>query len=509
MTKVNRRIFVLGGLAAASTLALSRPASAALAFPFNLGVASGDPLPDGVVLWTRLALAPLNADGQGGMPNQSIPVEWQVATDDKFTSIVRSGTVTATYADAHSVHVEVDGLQPDYEYYYRFRAEGHISPVGRTRTAPALDVVGRDLLMAFTSCAHYESGYYTVYRRMAEERPDLVLHLGDYIYEDGASSGEGVVRSHAGGELVSLADYRRRYAQYKSDVDLQAAHAAAPWLVVPDDHEVENNYANMVRNDNSPALDLTGWKNRRAAAYRAYYENMPLRGPAKPNGADILLYRRVRWGQLATFHMLDTRQYRDDQACGDGTKYCPEAGDPRRSLPGITQENWLLDGLAQRNGVWDVIGQQVFFARRANASDAVSMDAWDGYPASRDRIQKGWVQRGVRNPVVLTGDVHRAWANDLKVDFANPAAPVVGTELVTSSVSSGGDGTASTTIPDAAYNPHLKFYSQRRGYVRAKVSQTRMDVDFRAVDKITTRGAAVSTLRSFVIEEGRPGLQNP
>nr|WP_042180021.1 alkaline phosphatase D family protein [Kibdelosporangium sp. MJ126-NF4]CEL14165.1 secreted alkaline phosphatase [Kibdelosporangium sp. MJ126-NF4]CTQ88532.1 secreted alkaline phosphatase [Kibdelosporangium sp. MJ126-NF4] len=507
MNKFNRRIFVFGGVAAASALTLSGNASAALAFPFTLGVASGDPLPDGVVLWTRLATTPLNADGHGGMPNQSVDVEWQVATDETFGTVVQSGKVAALYADAHSVHVEVHGLQPDYEYFYRFKAAGHLSPVGRTRTSPALDVVGRDLLMAFTSCAHYEGGYYTVYRRMAEERPDLILHLGDYIYEGGA--GTNVVRAHLGAEIVSLADYRRRYAQYKTDTDLQAAHATAPWLVVPDDHEVENNYANMTRANNSPELTAAQWKQRRTDAYRAYYENMPLRGGAKPNGANIQLYRRVRWGQLATFHMLDTRQYRNDQACGDGWQYCPPAGDPARSLPGMAQENWLLDGLGQRNGTWDVIGQQVFFARQVDGSDAGNMDAWDGYPASRDRIQKGWVQRGVRNPVVLTGDVHRAWANDLKVDYTNPAAPVVGTELVTSSVSSGGDGTDSTAIPHAAYNPHLKFYSQHRGYVRTKIGQSRMDVDFRVVPTITTRGAAVRTQRSFVIEEGRPGLRNP
>ncbi|ALG10716.1 alkaline phosphatase D family protein [Kibdelosporangium phytohabitans] len=507
MNKFNRRIFVFGGVATAGALALTGNASAALAYPFKLGIASGDPLPDGVVLWTRLAVDPADENGHGDMPNQSVDVEWQIATDETFGNVVQSGKVTALHADAHSVHVEVHGLQSDHEYFYRFKAAGHLSPVGRTRTSPALDVVGRDLLMAFTSCAHYENGYYTVYRRMAEDRPDLILHLGDYIYEGKGTTGG--VRQHLGDEIVYLKDYRRRYAQYKSDTDLQAAHAVAPWLVVPDDHEVENNYANMTRANNSPELTAAQWKQRRADAYRAYYENMPLRGGAKPNGANIQLYRRVRWGRLATFHMLDTRQYRNDQACGDGWQYCPPAGDPARTLPGMAQENWLLDGLAQRNGIWDVIGQQVFFARQVDGNDAGNMDAWDGYPASRDRIQKGWVQRGVRNPVVLTGDVHRAWANDLKVDYTNPAAPVVGTELVTSSVSSGGDGADSTAIPHVAHNPHLKFHSQHRGYVRTVIGQSKMDVDFRVVPKITTRGAAVRTQRSFVIEEGRPGLRNP
>ncbi|WP_033434582.1 alkaline phosphatase D family protein [Saccharothrix syringae] len=507
MGRFNRRIFVLGGAAAVGTVALGGRAAAA-SFPFTLGVASGDPLPDGAVLWTRLAPTPLNADGHGGMPDQDVAVDWEVATDDRFTDVVQRGTTTATYAAAHSVHVELVGLRPDYDYFYRFRAQGHLSPVGRTRTAPALDAVGRDLLMSFASCAHYEEGRYTVYRRMAEDRPGLVLHLGDYIYEGGAVSGR--VRRHAGDdELRYVADYRRRYAQYKSDADLQAAHAAAPWLVVPDDHEVENNYAGYVRDRNAPELTDAEWRQRRAAAYQAYYENMPLRGGARPNGGGIQLYRRVRWGTLATFHMLDTRQYRDDQACGDGWKYCPEAGAPARSLPGVTQENWLLDGLGQRDATWDVIGQQVFFARRVDGDGAFALDGWDGYPASRDRIQKGWVQRGVPNPVVLTGDVHRSWANDLKVDFTNPASPVVGTELVTTSVSSGGDGADSTGVPGSAYNPHLKFYSNHRGYVRTTISPTRMDVDFRAVKKISTAGEPAVTLRSFAVEAGRPGLQNP
>ncbi|KZB88024.1 alkaline phosphatase D family protein [Amycolatopsis regifaucium] len=508
MSEFNRRTFVFGTAVTVGAVALGGRAGAALPYPFKLGVASGDPLPDGVVLWTRLAPDPLE-NGNGGMPTTSTAVDWEVATDDKFTNVVKKGQVTALYADAHSVHVEVNGLQPDYEYYYRFRAAGHISPVGRTRTTPAFDTFGRDLLMAFTSCAHYEDGFYTVYRRMAEDRPGLILHLGDYIYETTNDPDDPRPRRHRiKTELTKLDHYRQRYAEYKMDADLQAAHAVAPWLVVPDDHEVENNYAAGKRSNDKPSLP-DGWAKRRADAYKAYYENMPLRGGAKPNGDKIQLYRRVRWGRLATFHMLDTRQYRSDQACGDGWKYCPEAGDPARSLPGIAQENWLLDGFSQRQGTWDVIGQQVFFARRADANGASGMDGWDGYPASRDRVQKGWVQRGVRNPVVLTGDVHRAWANELKVDYTNPGSPVVGTELVTSSVSSGGDETDTTGVPDQAGNPHLKFYSKHRGYVRAKLSQTKMDVDFRAVKKVTVRGEPATTLRSYVIEEGRPGLQAP
>ncbi|GAA5187300.1 alkaline phosphatase D family protein [Rugosimonospora acidiphila] len=512
MTKLNRRTFVLGGLGAAGAGALSAgtfataAAAAVTPYPFTLGVASGDPDSSSVVLWTRLAPNPTNADGQGGMPNANVAVDWQVSADTTFATLVASGTVTAQYASAHSVHVIAGGLAPDSDYYYRFRAQGYISAVGRTRTAPAAGTVGRNLLMAFTSCAHYESGYYTAYRRMADDNPDLILQLGDYIYEDAATAGS--VRQHLGAECVSLADYRRRYAQYKSDPDLQAAHAIAPWIVVPDDHEVENNYANMVRADSSPALTAAQWTARRTAAYQAYYENMPLRPLSIPSGISIQLYRRLPWGKLATFHMLDTRQFRDDQSCGDGSKVCADADLPTRTITGATQEAWLLDGLGQHLATWDIIGQQVFFAREFTAAGAGNMDAWDGYRASRSRIQQGWVDRAVRNPVVLSGDVHRSYANNLLADYANPASAVIGTELVATSISSDGDGSGSTTIPNAATNPHVKFYSDRRGYVRATVTPTHLAVDFRSVAKVSEHGAAATTTRSFVIEDGQPGLVN-
>lgn len=507
MNRLSRRTFVLGGLAAAGVVAAPlRSAQAAVPYPFQLGVASGEPDANSVVLWTRLAPSPLNADGQGGMANADVAVDWQVSTSNTFGTLVASGTVTAHYAEAHSVHVVAGGLQPDAEYYYRFRAQGYISPVGRTRTAPAPGTTGRDLLMAFASCSHYESGYYTAYRRIADDRPDLILHLGDYIYENGTNT--SAVRQHAGAtEIVTLADYRRRYAQYKTDPDLQAAHQIAPWLVVPDDHEVENNYANMVRADNSPALTTAQWTARRTAAYQAYYENMPLRPANAPSGNSIPLYRRVAWGQLATFHMLDTRQFRDDQACNDGWKVCADADLASRSLPGTTQEAWLLDGLGQHLATWDIIGQQVFFARRFDTAGAGNMDAWDGYRASRARIQQGWVDRAVRNPVVLTGDVHSSWANNLKADYANAASATIGAELVCTSITSGGNGTADTAIPDGATNPHIKFYSNRRGYVRTTITPTQITADFRGLDTVTEHGAPATTLKSFAILDGQPGLQ--
>jgi alkaline phosphatase D len=507
MAKLNRRTFVLGGLALAGSAALpARAGLAATPFPFKLGVASGEPAADSVVLWTRLAPTPLNADGHGGMANADVAVDWQISADEYFGSLAASGTVTARYADAHSVHVVAGGLNADTEYWYRFRAQGQLSAVGHTRTTPATGTFGSGFTMAFASCSHYEAGYFTAYRRIAEDRPDVVLHLGDYIYESELSS--GAVRKHATTtEIVSLADYRRRYAQYHTDPDLQAAHAVAPWLVVPDDHEVENNYANMVRADNSPVLTAAQWTARRTAAYQAYYENMPLRPSAAPSGNSISLYRRVRWGSLAVFHLLDTRQYRDDQACGDGWKVCAAADDASRSLPGTTEEAWLLDGFGQHLGTWDIIGQQVFFAMDKGEGGTENMDAWDGYRASRNRIQQGLIDHAVRNPVVLTGDVHTAFAANLKANYADPSSATIGAELVCTSITSQGDGTANTTIPYAAQNPHIKFYSERRGYTLATVTPGQIRADFRTIAKVTEHGSPVSVATSFVILDGHPGLQ--
>ncbi|MBL7258838.1 alkaline phosphatase D family protein [Paractinoplanes lichenicola] len=500
MTKVSRRTFVLGSLGAV----VAPPAPA---YPFTLGVASGEPAHDSVVLWTRLAPVPLAEDGQGGMSRADVAVDWQVSATDSFAKPLAYGTVTARHADAHSVHVVAGGLAPDADYFYRFRTQGHISPVGRTRTTPAVNATGRDLTMLFASCANFEHGFFTAYRRMAEENPGLILHLGDYIYE-GAPSPERP-RQHLGPEVLTLADYRRRYGQYKVDPDLQAAHAVAPWLVVPDDHDVENDYAGTHRLDNIPPLTQAQWTARHTAAYRAYYEHLPLRPSAAPFGTSMRVYRRIRWGRLATFHMLDTRQFRDPQACGGAFTNCPDADRPGRTITGQAQEKWLLDGLAKHEATWDVLGQQVFFAQHLDARGAGTMDYWDGYRASRARLQQGWTDRKVRNPVVLTGDIHQAWANELKANYKDPSSRTVGTELVCTSITSRGDGTPTTAVPLAATNPHLKFYSDRRGYVRTTIARDRLRADFRALDTVTRRDAPARTVKSFVILDGKPGLRTP
>ncbi|WBQ02242.1 alkaline phosphatase D family protein [Kribbella sp. CA-293567] len=478
--------------------------------PFTLGVASGDPWPDGFVLWTRLAIDPLAENGLGGMPTRPYPVQWQVASDPRFHHVVRSGVAVARPEHAHSIHVTIDGLRPGREYWYRFRVDGRVSRTGRALTAPARGTTPRELAMSFVSCSQFEHGWFTAYRRLAEDRPDLVLHLGDYQYEYTKNTyvaPGGNVRDHDGPETTTLASYRQRHAQYKSDLDLQAAHAVAPWLVVWDDHEVDNNWA-----DEIPEKPEDGFLERRAAAFQAYYENMPLRATSKPRGIDMQLYRRVKWGELATFHMLDTRQYRDDQGCGDGYKDCPAAVDPKRSITGARQEKWLIDGFRRSEARWDVLGQQVFFAQRDNTEGPVkltSMDAWDGYVASRDRITRGWVDARVRNAVVLTGDVHAHWASDLKLDYDDPTSRTVGSELVCSSITTGGNGadSASGAHPWLRWNPHLRFQNNLRGYVNTTITRESMVADFRCVRAVQSKGADVFTRAQFTIEDRHPGLQ--
>ncbi|MGP4018484.1 alkaline phosphatase D family protein [Saccharopolyspora sp. 5N708] len=517
-TAVSRRSVLLGGTLAGAAVLSTVAAFPAAALPgagalrrgevFTLGVASGDPAPDGVVLWTRLAADPLAEDGMGGMPNKALPVQWEVAEDERFKRIVRHGEAQAAPELGHSVHVELSGLRPDREYFYRFRAEGSLSPTGRTRTAP-LPGAMTGLSMAFASCAQYEHGYFTAYRHLGEDHPDLVLHLGDYQYEykagDYVAPG-GNPRDHAGPETETLANYRQRHAQYKSDPDLQFAHAVAPWVVVWDDHEVDNNWADEIYE--KPEIPQPNFLARRKAAFQAYYENMPLRRAQVPRGIDMRLYRRVQWGRLATFHMLDTRQYRDDQVGGDKFPNAdPARLDPLRSLTGAEQERWLLQGLRTSRAKWDVLGQQVMFAEIDYANgetEAYNPDAWDGYVGSRQRVMQGWQQAKVRNPVVLTGDVHSNWANDIHNGDA-----VVGTELTTTSITSGGDGSANLTDQQKAYlaeNPHVRLYNNQRGYIRTRFTEGELRADYRVVPYVSKQGAPVETLASFVIEDGKPGL---
>lgn len=504
---VSRRTLLLGGLAVAA--GASQPAAARLPWggagdPFTLGIASGDPWPTGVVLWTRLAPQPLADDGRGGMPHRTVPVGWQVASDPGFRRLVRSGTARAVAERAHAVHVEVDGLAPGAEYFYRFRAGPYLSPAGRTRTAPS-PLATPAARLAVASCANFADGWYTAYRRIAEEEPDLVLFLGDYIYEYAARPGD--VREVVGPVTSTLDTYRLRYSQYRRDADLQAAHQAAPWVVTLDDHEVQNDWA---AGFGEHGIGGAAFLARRAAALEAFYEHMPLRRASVPAGPSMQLYRRLDWGRLASFHVLDTRQYRSRLTCGQPR--CDRArGDPRRSITGAEQERWLLHGLASSPATWQVLAQQViftYFDRAAGPATDFSGGDWNAYLASRRRILDGIVRRRVSNPVVLTGDAHQHLASDLKADFADPGSVVIGSEFVGTSISSGGDGSDKNERlrRAVAESPHIKFQSSRRGYLRCDLDGSTWRTDIRVLPYVTRPGAPVHTAASFVIENGHPGL---
>ncbi len=474
--------------------------------PFTLGVASGDPEPNGVVIWTKLAPNPL--DG-GGMSHEPVKVQWEVATDEAFGDVAQKGSALAMPQLGHSVHIEVEGLQPHRWYFYRFHAGNETSPVGRTRTAPAPDAMPDRMRFAFTSCQHYESGYFNGYPHMQKEDLDLVVHLGDYIYEY-----KGIdkrPRKHIGNEIVSLDEYRTRYSQYRLDMTLQDTHRLFPWLVTWDDHEFDNNYADLVSEEEgiSPEAFLA----RRMNAYQTYYEFMPLRRQSFPQGPHMKLYRGCQYGRLANFHVLDTRQYRTDQPNGDHQK--PMTGkvfDPQTTMLGSNQENWLMSSLLQSTSTWNVLAQQVMMAplNRGEGEDRrYSMDQWPGYEFSRRRLLRFFHERKIPNPVVLTGDIHLNWVNDLQLDFQDPKSPLVGTELVGTAMTSGGNG--GNVIPEyeraAEQNDFVKWYNSNRGYVTCELTPDAWTSYFRATPFVDKPGSPILTKGTFVIEQGKPGAR--
>jgi alkaline phosphatase D len=502
----SRRAF-LGSLIALGAAPALVPAIAQSRFreyPFALGVASGYPHPEGVVLWTRLT---------GPLDPVAIPVRWEVAADEAMRRIVASGGAEALPEWAHSVHVEPRGLEPDRWYWYRFTAGEAASPVGRTRTAPAAGAAVARLRFAFASCQQYEQGWFSAHRHLADDDVDLVAFLGDYIYE--SSWGQNHVRKHSGGEPYTLDEYRARYAQYKADADLQKAHQACPWIVTWDDHEVDNDYANDRSEDGMPRERFLA---RRAAAYRAYYEHMPLPPSMRPSGPDMRIYTRLGWGGLANFFLLDDRQYRAPQACpskpGGSTVVEPETcaalGDPARSLLGADQEAWLERAFADSRAGWNILAQQTLMAqldRKVGEGRKVWTDGWDGYPAARKRLLAAMQSTGVRNPVVIGGDVHMHWVADLKPDFDDEKSPVVASEFCGTSITS--QGAAQKAI-DAILpeNPHMKYArSDRRGYVRVSIAGGRLGAELVGLDTVKKPDARAEVLARFIVEDGKPGPQ--
>jgi len=478
-------------------------------YPFALGVASGDPWPDSVVLWTRLAPEPFAG---GGMPTANVEVIWEIAADRAFRSIVRSGTAIARPELGHSVHVEAGGLLPAREYFYRFRCGGEVSQTGRTKTAPAAGAAVDRLRFGVCGCGHYESGFFTAYGKVADEAFDFIFHTGDYIYEGRGDTGRNPnnVRQHLGQEIYTLVDYRNRYAQYKADPDLMAAHLSAPMIVTWDDHEVDNDYAGDLDERDTPSEVFLL---RRAAAYQAYYETMPLRASAMPKGPHLPLHRRLQFGNLIDLSVLDTRQYRSKQACNLSAEAAcaTAASDPARTILGPAQEKWLFDNLAAGSGTWTVLGQQVpTFARDSRGitpETRFSMDKWDGYTAGRQRLFQRLKDTRAANPIVLSGDVHTHWCADLKMDFANDKSETIGVEFTNTSVTSGGDGSdvQPTWERLRADNPHLTYHSNRRGYIACTATPATMQADFKVIDRVTVRGEAARTAATRIVQAGKPG----
>ena len=501
---LTRRHFIATGAAAiVAAPAIIRAQARWSANPFSLGVASGDPAPDGFVIWTRLAPEPL--EPHGGMAIEPLPVAWEVAGDEGFRTIVVHGEALARPELAHSVHVEVAGLQPDRPYFYRFTAGGERSGGGHARTLPLTSAAPRQLRFGVAGCQHYESGYYTAYRHLAGEDLAFVFHYGDYIYEYGTGS-EGV-RKHAGPLIMSLDDYRRRHAQYKTDADLQRAHAAHPFFMTFDDHEVANNWAGDVdETDTPPEI----FRMRRAAAFQAWYEHMPVRRGQLPSGSAIQLYRGARYGDLARLDFLDTRQFRTNQPCDDGYKLgCPAVTSAKAHMISTQEEAWLVRNLRRRDARWNVIAQQVMMMaidRRSPSEPApgklFNMDSWAGYEVQRERLLAR--MRGLDNVIVLTGDEHTNYAGLLR-DRDRPAA----VEFVGTSISSGGDGQDMPAYGPRflADNPQLKFINDQRGYVTCDVTRDEWRTNFMVLDKVSVPDGTLSRRATWAVERGRPDLR--
>lgn len=508
---LSRRQFLLGGASAAvlaacsggddddatpsttaSTIPVTVPTTAAGATPlagppFALGVASGDPDASSVVLWTRL----LGAEGDQ-------PVVWELAIDDEFASRAAAGVARAVDEDGHSVRVVADGLEADTWYWYRFTAGDHVSPIGRTRTTPSSGADADRLRFAFASCQDWQDGHYSAHEHLAAEDIDLVVFLGDYIYEGGPSTTSP--RRHDGPEVISLADYRARYALYKSDPNLQAAHARAPWLTIWDDHEVDNNHAGARPVAGASATDFAA---RRAAAYRAWWEHNATRLP-KPTTDSLEIHRSLTWGTLASFFALDGRQYRDGQACGgELAASCAEREDPARSMLGNEQEAWISEAMPASASTWNVLANQTMLSPAPvdlGVTTLFNMDQWDGYPAAQARMLDVLGRSG--NPVVITGDIHASAVGDLRVGDA-----IVGTELIGTSLTSAFPEGLAAFFEDAARSSGaLMADAVHRGYVLCEVTPSTFRADYRVVASVLESRSPISTSSSWKISAGTPGV---
>ena len=479
------------------------------AFPFALGVASGQPRPDSVVLWTRLVFAQADLAHQ----TQAQSVLCEVFADEALRQPVRHWVIETDARRGHSVHVIATGLQPGRSYWYRFACGSAHSAVGRTRTAPAEAERVERLRIGQASCQHFEQGYYVAHREMAQRDLDFVLFLGDYIYE--SSNPKYRIRAHQGGVPRTLDEYRARHAQYKGDADLRACHAAHPWVMTWDDHEVVNDYANDLDRDyTDPAVFLR----RRAAAYQAYFEHMPVRlGPDPQSPHQMRIHDRLVWGQLAELWTLDCRQYRDHQACPDPNRGgarvvvgCDALQDERRSMLGAVQEAWLMQGLTATTRRWKVLGQSTQMSSSGVATPlgrSSFNDAWDGYPMARQRLLSGIADARLQDVLVLGGDVHMNVAAQLRVQPNDEKSAVVASEIVTTSVSSRGmSEKLLATIRDN--NPDIRHArADERGYTLLDIRPQGMSATFRTTAFPVQPDSVLRDQARFEVLAGRAGVE--
>ncbi|NNJ15700.1 alkaline phosphatase [Pseudomonas putida CSV86] len=512
----NRRqaLRLLAGAAAAPLLLRYGRALGGIASPFLLGVASGDPWPDGFVIWTRLSAGLPYPGNELELP-ASVPVDWEVGLDPDFRRIAQRGRTQALAVNGHAVHVALRGLAPGRDYWYRFIALGERSEAGRSLTLPALDARPERLRLGVASCANYERGLFSAYRHMADEHPDLVLFLGDYIYEySNAPDTPGLARAYNAPEATDLAGYRYRYALHRTDPDLRRLHAAAPWIATWDDHEVQDDYSQVYSKD--PKISVERFRLRRAAAYQAFLENMPLRRPSLGSNGGPRIYRRFRYGDLAALPVLDGRQYRSRQPCYQAPAFgkghmegesCLDLRDPQRTLLGFEQERWLYDGLRRGDSRWNLIAQDLLVAplraqRPGDDEARYWTDTWDGYQAARGRLLENLRDSRVANPVVLSGDYHSFWANHLHERPEDPDSRVVAAEFVGTSITSNGPSyeAVQSILPD---NPQIRFYDSRpRGYLALDLHRDRLEVRMQAISDRMDPAASVSTLKRLVVESG-------
>ncbi len=518
--QIKRRQLLKALAIATATMSVSNRPWAQVKFesnPFILGVASGSPTANSIVLWSRLIDSGIFGSR---LQNEPIEVKWEIAEDAEFKKIIKVGISMALPELAHSVHAEIDQLPANKWFYYRFLCGGSVSPVGKTRTLPAANEFVKNLKFAYASCQNYEHGYYTAYKYMAKENLDLVMFLGDYIYEYGR--GRNGVRAHDSGTLISLDDYRKRYALYKKDKYLQDMHAACPWLMTWDDHEVQNDYAGL--NPGTFGPYVSDFFKRRASAYQAYYEHMPIRSSALIDGidgllkgAELRLYGNFRYGKLANIRILDDRQYRDPEVCspaGIGSSVfdpatCPDLGNTARTILGVEQERWLSKNLGDaKENIWNVFGQPTLFGQRYFPGGVkIWNDGWDGFPAARNRLIQQLVENKLENLVVFGGDLHENWVGYIKTDYDKPDSPIIGVEFCGTSITSRSEG-ANDVAQRLARNPHFVFTEgSMKGYGVAEFTTNALTVTLRVLDDVLKEDAVIQSLAQFKVDVGSNKIQ--